>query len=383
MTYSNTTYFMINRSEAEFIQRIYEDIAIRLNRTPLDMGYNIVGMDFHLTQLKSLIKVELDEVLMVGIYGIGGIGKTTISKAIYNDISSQFDGCSFLGNVGGKCEDGLLKLQKTLLQDIVKCKVPKFNNISQGINVIKERLRSKRVLIVLDDVDNYMQLENLAGKHGWYGAKSIIIITTKDKHLLDQHEVKALYEVQKLNHEKSVELFNWWAFKQNTPKTGFESLSNSVVEYTHGLPVALKVLGGFLYEKSINEWESELHKVKKIPDEIVQNVLKVSYDKLDHTCQEIFLDIACFFRGKDKDFVSRILGSYAMMGIKVLNDKCLLTISENKLDMHDLVQQMGQEIVRQECLKEPGNRSRLWDCNDVDSVLTRNTVRAKCILFKK
>ncbi|WKA11777.1 hypothetical protein VitviT2T_029244 [Vitis vinifera] len=366
-------FHLQNQSEAEFIQRIYEDIAIRLNRTPLDMGYNIVGMDFHLTQLKSLIKVELDEVLMVGIYGIGGIGKTTISKAIYNDISSQFDGCSFLGNVGGKCEDGLLKLQKTLLQDIVKCKVPKFNNISQGINVIKERLRSKRVLIVLDDVDNYMQLENLAGKHGWYGAKSIIIITTKDKHLLDQHEVKALYEVQKLNHEKSVELFNWWAFKQNTPKTGFESLSNSVVEYTHGLPVALKVLGGFLYEKSINEWESELHKVKKIPDEIVQNVLKVSYDKLDHTCQEIFLDIACFFRGKDKDFVSRILGSYAMMGIKVLNDKCLLTISENKLDMHDLVQQMGQEIVRQECLKEPGNRSRLWDCNDVDSVLTRNT----------
>ena len=201
--------------------------------------------------------------------------------------------------------------------------------------------------------------------------------------MLDQHEVKALYEVQKLNHEKSAELFNWWAFKQNTPKTGFESLSNSVVKYTHGLPIALKVLGGSLYEKSINEWESELHKLKKIPDGMVQSKLKVSYDKLDHTCQEIFLDIACFFRGKDKDFVSRILGSYAMMGIKVLNDKCLLTISENKLDMHDLVQQMGQEIVRQECLKEPGNRSRLWDCNDVDSVLTRNTVRAKCILFKK
>ncbi|XP_034674595.1 disease resistance protein RPV1-like [Vitis riparia] len=104
----------------------------------------------------------------------------------------------------------------------------------------------------------------------------------------------------------------------------------------------------------------------------VQSVLKVSYDKLDHTCQEIFLDIACFFRRKHKDFVSRILGSYAMMGIKVLNDRCLLTISENKLDMHDLVQQMGQEIVRQECLKEPGNRSRLWDPDDVVRVLTRN-----------
>ncbi|RVW24144.1 hypothetical protein CK203_088745 [Vitis vinifera] len=42
--------------------------------------------------------------------------------------------------------------------------------------------------------------------------------------------------------------------------------------------------------------------------------------------------------------------------------------------MHDLVQQMGREIVRQECLKEPGNRSRIWDRNDVNSVLTRNTI---------
>ncbi|MHA4893008.1 NB-ARC domain-containing protein, partial [Enterococcus faecium] len=90
-----------------------------------------------------------------------GIGKTTISMAIYNDISSQFDGSSFLRNIGGKCEDGLLELQKTLLQDILKAKRPKFSNISEGINVIKERLRLKKVLIVLDDVDNYTQLENL------------------------------------------------------------------------------------------------------------------------------------------------------------------------------------------------------------------------------
>ena len=381
---------MIGRSEAKFIQKIRGDIIIilnNMNHKPLHVGDNIVGMDFHLEQLKSLIKTELDEVHMVGICGIGGIGKTTISMAIYNDISSQFDGSSFLGNIGRKGEDYLLKLQKTLLRDILKFKrrddEPEFSNISEGINVIKERLRLKRVLIVLDDVDNYMQLENLAGKHGWYGAKSIIIITTKDKHLLDQHDVKALYEVQKLNHEKSAELFNWWAFKQNTPKIGFESLSNSVVKYADGLPIALKVLGGLLYMESIDEWTSELHKLKKIPDGIVQSVLKVSYDHLDDICKEIFLDIACFFRGKDKDFVSRILGSNAMMGIKVLNDRCLLTISENRLDMHDLVQQMGREIVRQECLKEPGNRSRIWDRNDVNSVLTRNTVRAKCILFKK
>ena len=88
-------------------------------------------------------------------------------------------------------------------------------------------------------------------------------------------------------------------------------------------------------------------------------------------------------KGEDKDFVSRILGRYVEIRIKVLHERCLVTIVENKLDMHDLLQQMGQEIVLQEHIKEPGKRSRLWDPNDVDSVLTRNSIRAKCIFLKK
>ena len=83
-------------------------------------GRDIVGVDVHLKKLKSLLKMELDEVRMVGIYGIGGIGKTTIAMTIYNGISSQFDGCCFLRNIGRKDEDGQLKLQKTLLQVIFK-----------------------------------------------------------------------------------------------------------------------------------------------------------------------------------------------------------------------------------------------------------------------
>ena len=115
----------------------------------------------------------------------------------------------------------------------------------------------------------------------------------------------------------------------------------------------------------------------------VQSVLKVSYNRLNDIEKELLLDIACFFKGEDQDFVSRILGRYAEIGIQVLHERCLVTIVENKLDMHDLLQKMGQEIVRQEHLKESGKRSRLWDPNDVDSVLTRNSIRAKCILLKK
>ena len=376
---------MIDKHEAEVIQKIREVIITRLNRKPLYVGDNIVGMDFHLKQLKSLVKTELDDVHMVGIYGIGGIGKTTIAMAFYNDISSRFDGSSFLRGVGEKSKGGLLELQKKLLKDILKCESTDFDDTSEGINVIKKRLCSKRVLIVLDDVEELEQLENLAGKNGWYGPKSTIIITTKDTSLLSQHGVNILYEVKELNHKEAIDLFNWWAFKQNIPKPkeDFESLSHCVVGYAKGLPIALKVLGGFLFGKKIDEWKSALHKLEKIPHMKVQSVLKVSYERLDRTEKEIFLDIACFFKGKDKDLVSRILGRYVDIGIKVLHERCLITISQNKLDMHDLLQQMGQEIVRQKSPKEPGKMSRLWDFNDIDSMLTRNTVRVKCHLLKK
>ena len=103
------------------------------------MGDNVAGMDFHLKQLKSLMKVERNDVYVIDIYGISGIGKTTVVMAIYNDISSQFDGTSFL-KVGEASNIGLLELQKKLLQDTLKDQSLTIQDRNQGINVIKERL---------------------------------------------------------------------------------------------------------------------------------------------------------------------------------------------------------------------------------------------------
>lgn len=386
ISYSILVLCTVYRHEAMVIRDIREDIVRNLGRRPLHVGDNIVGMDAHLTRLKKLLQMERNEVLMVGIYGIGGIGKTTIAMAIFNDISSQFDGCCFLRNIGRKDEDGQLELQKTLFQDIFRGERPKFSNTKEGINVIMNRLRSKNVLIVLDDVVDIEQLKNLAGeKNGGYNKKSRIIITTKNTQLLRQYGVKLIYEVDVLNHEEATELFNWWAFKRNIPQLekDLESLSQSVVEYAKGLPIALEVLGGFLLgNKSTREWRSALLKLEKTPDQKVQSVLRVSYDRLENEIKSTFLDIACFFKGEDKDFVSRILGSRADHDINVLRQRCLITISENKLYMHDLLQQMGHEIIRQKYSKDVERGSRFWDPDDVDSMLRRNDVRTKFILFK-
>ena len=115
--------------------------------------------------------------------------------------------------------------------------------------------------------------------------------------------------------------------------------------------------------------------------EIFKKLLKISYEGLDDIEKHIFLDIACFFKGycMDYDKIVDILeacGLYPVTGFKKLIDKCLLTNNKFKqLSMHDLLQQMGREIVRQESPENPGERSRLWYYEDALEVLTEDMVR--------
>ncbi|RVW37817.1 Disease resistance-like protein DSC1 [Vitis vinifera] len=150
-------------------------------------------------------------------------------------------------------------------------------------------------------------------------------------------------------------------------------LCHHAVDYTGGLPLALKVLGSCLYRKSIHEWKSELDKLNQFPNKEVLNVLKTSFDGLDDNEKNMFLDIAFFYKGEDKDFVIEVLDNFFPVSeIGNLVDKSLITISDNKLYMHDLLQEMGWEIVRQESIKDPGKRSRLRVHEDIHDVLTTN-----------
>ena len=347
----------------------------------LHVNENIVGMDSRLERLVSGLEIQSNGVRMVGVCGLGGIGKTTIITALYNKISNHFQSTSFLTNVREEStqDSGLLKLQQQLLDDTLGVKGQlTINNIYQGVKIIKDKLSSKRVLFFLDDVDNLRQLEHLVGQHAWFGPGSRIVITSRRKDLLTAHGVDYLYEVDILNDEEALQLFYCYAFEQHLPKKDYRDLSIHVVRYAAGLPLALKVLGSlFRTRSSPADWKSELKKLKNMPNMDIVTVLKLSYDALDDQQKSIFLDIACYFKGNDVQRVTRILdGSKfcAESGINALVDRCLITISRNMVEMHDLLIQMGREIVDKEC-REPGERSRLWRHEDVYRVFEINTVR--------
>ncbi|XP_040364168.1 disease resistance protein RPV1-like [Rosa chinensis] len=367
--------------EYELIDNIVEEISPQVKEpTLLDMPKCQVGLDSRVEYILEMLDVGGSDVRMVGIWGIGGIGKTTIAKAAYNTIAHKFDGSCFLANVreGSKQHGGLVNLQNILLSSIVGQKESKINNIHEGITLLREKLRHKRVFLVVDDVDDLDQLEKLAGRTDWFGHGSRVIITTRDKHLLIAHQVKPIYKVHELGYHEALELFSSNAFKDNKNLNDNEKLLvTTVVKYAQGIPLALEVLGSYLCDTSIHKWQAMLDGLKKNPPRRIQDILIISYDGLQDTVKEVFLDIACFFKGRNTNDVIQILEGCDRINpehsIKVLEEKALIYVDVcGQICMHDLLEEMGKDMVLQQST-EPGKRSRLWRHEDVQEVLTKNT----------
>ncbi|CAL5340835.1 unnamed protein product [Camellia sinensis] len=370
--------------ESKFIYKIVEVVTDKLRRTTLGHSPYLIGIQSRAKNIGLWLQDECSDVGIVAICGIGGIGKTTVAKFLYNSNFSRFECSSFLANVREilKQPNGLLQLQTQLLSDILKGRKENLYSVDEGIAKIKDALCCKRVLVILDDVDTMDQLDAVLGMRDWFSQGSKIIITTRRERLLRAHEVYLVHNVENLNYNESLELFSWHAFGKNCPIDDFIEDSERMVQYCGGLPLAIKILGSSLFGKSLNVWKSQLEKLKAIPDYEVVEKLKISYDSLqdDHD-KNLFLHVACFFVGMDEDWVVTILDGcdfYTTVGIQNLIDRCLLTVDEGKkLVMHQLVQEMGREIVRQESPKEPGERTRLWNHKDSFNVLSENTGTGK------
>ncbi|KAJ0586848.1 putative TIR domain, P-loop containing nucleoside triphosphate hydrolase [Helianthus annuus] len=369
-----------NGHEAKVIKLIIERISLELRPINVNLDDKLVGMEHRLQYIeKSLDIAASNEVRMIGIKGMGGAGKTTLARAVFDKISVHFEAKSFVENVREVSKaslSGLLSLQRKILKDLLNDQGKNVDSVHEGTNMLKTKLRGRKVLVILDDVDHKDQLEALAGDFCWFKPGSRIIITTRDEQVLIAHKVEWIHDVTLLSDEEAIGLFCKHAFGKDLPIREYEKESLQVVKYAAGLPLTNKVLGSFLCGKDKHEWIDALERLKIIPLEETLQKLELSYEGLEEDYKEIFLDVACILKGWEKHKAISMLescGFQAIIGLRVLEQRSLITFYGNYgflyLGMHDHIEEMGKNIVRRLHPDEPNKHSRLWIQEEIENVL--------------
>jgi hypothetical protein len=191
------------------IEKIVEAVIEKLGRTFSGSADDLIGIQPHIEALENLLKLrsEDDSCRVLGIWGMDGIGKTTLATVLYDKISYQFDACCFIENVSKIYEDGgAVSVQKQIICQTIEEKNIDTCSPRKISQTMRNRLCKLKLLIVLDNVEQLEQLEELDIEPKFLHPRSKIIIVTRDKHILQAYGVDKVFEAKLMNDEDAYKL---------------------------------------------------------------------------------------------------------------------------------------------------------------------------------
>nr|ADI80539.1 recognition of Peronospora parasitica 1 [Arabidopsis thaliana] len=374
--------------EAEMIEKISTDVSNMLDLSIPSKDFDdFVGMAAHMEMTEQLLRLDLDEVRMIGIWGPPGIGKTTIAACMFDRFSSRFPFAAIMTDIR-ECYPRLclnernaqLKLQEQMLSQIFNQK----DTMISHLGVAPERLKDKKVFLVLDEVGHLGQLDALAKETRWFGPGSRIIITTEDLGVLKAHGINHVYKVKSPSNDEAFQIFCMNAFGQKQPCEGFWNLAWEVTCLAGKLPLGLKVLGSALRGMSKPEWERTLPRLKTSLDGNIGSIIQFSFDALCDEDKYLFLYIACLFNNESTTKVEEVLANKFLdvgQGIHVLAQKSLISFEGEEIQMHTLLVQFGRETSRKQFVHHRYTKHQLLvGERDICEVLNDDTIDSRCFI---
>ena len=387
------------RNEDELISKIVVEVQ---NALPLSLlpGRRI-GLE---KSMKDVVKT-LESVSVIGLVGMGGIGKTTLAMEVYNHFLScrRFERYCFLEDVRSSQTS---VLQNKILRDLGVGFESSCNDVAEYTRRLNGALKDRRVLVIVDDISDSNQFKVLFPEINAFGLDCRIVITSRRVDVLKAAmktapaASKALYEVPMLDQSNSRRLFNIHAFMSETPSEGFVELAETISDACGGLPLSLTVMGSYLFDKKEPKdkeiWVESVRMLQGNPEII--DKLRICYDGLPtNGDRAMFRDIACMLIGVKQEIAMTIWKScincscscskIPASSLRNLIDRSLVKLDEDdKLRMHDVLRDMGREVVKTDGVKgqrQPTTEwTHLWDPARAEEELSRREVSSKVSSFQ-
>ncbi|KAL5563164.1 hypothetical protein UlMin_032911 [Ulmus minor] len=298
------------------------------------------AFDTRLQTSKEIMEALRDPNLtMIGVYGMGGIGKTTLVNEVARQAKEE-ECFSELVVVTVSQDCDLKNIQNGIAEGLGL--TLDGENMSVRANRLQHRLRQgDKILIILDDIWSELDLS----KAGIYfnaddqrGCK-ILLVSRDQEVLYSGMRVRKNIEVKVLSNSESMSLFyKYVGDKADNPD--FKTLANQVVGECGGLPIAIATIACSLENKSLLVWKDTLHQLKRSPKRgvygKVYSCIKTSYDFLESE-EEKKLLLLCSLHGEDANVPVNYLMIYGI-GWDLFQE--VVTMEEARCRVHSLVHKL-------------------------------------------